>query len=375
VGRIYQPRKGSAWYADYYRAGQRIREKAGTKEEAKDLLKRRGAEETLRRRGGRGQATNRVPIGAVKDAWLENVKLHCKPKTRWFYGHCLKQILDRIPARSVDQITPAIVNAYASARRGGIAALNERTINMHTGTLKTMLRWAADAKLIETNPLSSVKPLKQTSRHYRRALDEKEIALLLDKSPAYYRRIWLFMLGTGFRKSEVEGLKWADLDLERDEVSIDAERSKNNEAATIPLPGAVADMLRDLKAESGDGSEYVFVNQRGVPWKNNLRKRLRGCLRAAGIARSEKQGKRVTWDYGGVDLHALRVTYITHLVRAGVDIKTCQRLARHKRIQMTLDIYARSFPDDQRAAVERLPVFGQRAGNGQALAHAQSIGA
>jgi len=36
-------------------------------------------------------------------------------------------------------------------------------------------------------------------------------------------------------------------------------------------------------------------------------------------------------------------------------VKTVQRLARHKNIQMTLDVYARSFPEDQRAAVERLP--------------------
>lgn len=371
MGRIYQPRKGSDWYLDYYRAGRRVREIAGTKDEAKELLKRRGAEETLRRRGGRGQATNRVPIGAVKDAYLEHVKLHCKPKTRWFYGHCLKQILDRIPARSVEQITPAIVNAYASARHGGAAPLCERTINMHTGALKTMLRWAADAKLIEVNTLSSVKPLKQTSRHYRRALDEKEIGLLLDKSPACYRRIWLFMLGTGFRKSEVQGLKWEDLDLERAEVHIDAERSKNNEAATLPLPGAVVDMLRDLK-ESGGASEHVFLNTAGKPWTNNLRKRLRTCLRAAGI---ERRDENKQWVESGVDLHALRVTYITHLVRAGVDIKTVQRLARHKRIQMTLDVYARTFPEDQRSAVEKLPVFGQRTVNGRALDRMQAVGA
>jgi integrase len=369
MGRIYQPRPGSAWYLDYYRAGRRVREIAGTKDEAKELLKRRGAEETLRRRGGRGQATNRTPIGAVKDAWLENVALHCKPRTRWFYGHCLKQILSRIPARSVDQITPAIVNGYAAARRGGIAPLSERTINMHTGTLKTMLAWAADAKLIEANPLTGIKPLKQTSRHYRRALDEKEIGLLLDKSPACYRRIWLFILGTGFRKSEVQGLKWADLDLERAEVHLDAERSKNNTAATLPLPRAVVDMLRAWKAESGGTSGPVFLNMAGKPWTVNLRKKLRSCLRQAGIERRDDSGK---WADSGVDLHSLRVSYITHLVRAGVDIKTVQRLARHKTVTLTLDVYARTFPEDQRSAVEKLPIFGQRTGNRQAVDRAQT---
>lgn len=38
--------------------------------------------------------------------------------------------------------------------------------------------------------------------------------------------------------------------------------------------------------------------------------------------------------------HLLRHTYITNLLMAGIDIKTVQYLAGHKRSRITLDIYA-----------------------------------
>ena len=44
-------------------------------------------------------------------------------------------------------------------------------------------------------------------------------------------------------------------------------------------------------------------------------------------------------------------------------------------LAMTLDTYAQSFPEDQRQAVERLPVLGEQMGSGLALHTAQAVGA
>jgi integrase/recombinase XerC/integrase/recombinase XerD len=186
--------------------------------------------------------------------------------------------------------------------------------------------------------------------HYRRALDEDEAQRLLAKSPPCYSRIWLLMLGTGFRLSEVQGLLWADVDLDRRQIVLPGDRQKNHTTSAQPLPGAVLDMLKALREATPEDQKHVFVNAAGRPWTVNLRRKLKSCCRAAGIVKD------------GVDLHSLRVTFVTHLVRAGVDIKTVQRLARHKTVAMTLDVYARSFPQDQRQAVERLPFFGHNMG-------------
>ncbi len=44
---------------------------------------------------------------------------------------------------------------------------------------------------------------------------------------------------------------------------------------------------------------------------------------------------------GILDFHALRTTYITNLIRAGLYPKTVQILARHSDINLTMRVYAR----------------------------------
>ena len=83
----------------------------------------------------------------------------------------------------------------------------------------------------------------------------------------------------------------------------------------------------------------MFVNARGNPWGENLSRRLKPCLRAAGLPTS-------------IDLHCLRHTFGSHLIRAGADVKTVQALLGHSSAMVTLDIYAHAFEDRKREAVE-----------------------
>jgi len=59
-----------------------------------------------------------------------------------------------------------------------------------------------------------------------------------------------------------------------------------------------------------------------------------------------------------VDLHSLRHTYITMLVKGGVSAKVVQTLARHSTITLTMDRYAHLEVLDQRGALDVLPALG-----------------
>ncbi|MGZ3385796.1 MAG: tyrosine-type recombinase/integrase, partial [Isosphaeraceae bacterium] len=67
-------------------------------------------------------------------------------------------------------------------------------------------------------------------------------------------------------------------------------------------------------------------------------------LKAAGIEPES--------DSGIVDFHALRGTYISHLVSSGASVKTCQTLARHSSPVLTIGIYAKASLHDIAGAVE-----------------------
>src|SRR5262249_43394683 len=80
---------------------------------------------------------------------------------------------------------------------------------------------------------------------------------------------------------------------------------------------------------------------------------LRTDLAAAGIAYEASSGV--------IDFHALRVSYISHLVSSGASVKTCQTLARHSTPSLTIGIYAKASLHDIEGAVESLPdLVGQR---------------
>lgn len=345
-GRVFQRKEDGPWYVDYYAGGKRVRQFVGTKADATKLLARRVAEEELRRLGGQGRATNRVELTALRDAYLEDVHLRCRPNTTQSYEDNLRYILDDLPVRSVVQLTPATINAWMSAH------LNHapRTINMRVDALKRMLRWGVSTKLIESNPLLSLKPLRKRAVHHRRSLTEDEARRLIEKSPPHYSRIWMAMLGLALRRDEVQTLKWQNIDIEGGTVTFHADKQKNWTTTVVPIASALLAMFRDLRKQTPSDQEHVFVNMAGRPWTVNLRRKLRSCCKLAGISLE------------GVDLHALRVTFATHLIRAGVDFKTVQRLGRWKTLSVLLDLYAKSFPADQRAAVERLPYFGHPIG-------------
>ena len=57
----------------------------------------------------------------------------------------------------------------------------------------------------------------------------------------------------------------------------------------------------------------------------------------------------------GVSVHSLRHTFASHLIMAGVPIKTGQVLLGHKSIGTTLDIYGHLSPEHIALAVNRLP--------------------
>ena len=67
------------------------------------------------------------------------------------------------------------------------------------------------------------------------------------------------------------------------------------------------------------------------------------------------------WEYpfetedGRADFHALRHSFISNLVRAGVSPKVAQQLARHSTIALTMDRYAHTAMGDLSAGVESLP--------------------
>jgi len=133
------------------------------------------------------------------------------------------------------------------------------------------------------------------------------------------------------RKSEIFNLKWNDIDF-RNRIIYVLE-TENNEVRKIPMNEIIFRTL--LKVRKNPNSAYVFCKKNGDPYKD-IRDGFKAALKRAGIKNFR--------------FHDLRHTFASHLVMAGIDLKTVQELLEHKTFEMTLR-HSHLSPDHKRRAL------------------------
>ncbi len=113
----------------------------------------------------------------------------------------------------------------------------------------------------------------------------------------------------------------------------------------LPIAPELDSILHELMPEDPDPEAHVFLNAAGGPWRNNLLKRFKSCVKAAGI------------NPAGLDIHSLRQTYGTLLAADPTnDVRTVQSLMRHRTVAMTMNLYVKPRAMRQRSAMRSLDV-------------------
>jgi integrase len=221
--------------------------------------------------------------------------------------------------------TTATIDTYRTARRQEGASAN--TINGELATLSCLLRKAAEWGIITKAALPMVRWLRVEEKPVR-VLSEEEEARLLIASTRHLRPLIAFALCTGLRKTELLTLRWADIDLHRNEVTVVAMRAKNRHRRVIPLN---QEALKALD-EAYTRSERVFgYHSISAPMDRAAKK--------AGLP--------------GVNCHTFRRTFATHCEEAGIGIRTIQRWLGHGDLGTTQK-YLNPSTDYERQAIELL---------------------
>ena len=193
---------------------------------------------------------------------------------------------------------------------------------------------------------------------------KEEIRALLDKADGRWRPLIVTAIFTGLRSSEVRGLIWANVDLERKVLTVQQRADAWNAIGPpksdagwreIPLAPMVVNTLKKwrlqcprrnrAKDDSGE-LHYVFPNGAGniESHANILQRGFHPLQVACGIVDENGKAK-----YG---LHALRHVAASLFIEQGFMPKRVQTLMGHSTIQMTFDTYGHLFPtpeDDQKA--------------------------
>jgi len=172
---------------------------------------------------------------------------------------------------------------------------------------------------------------------------------------------YLVLMTTGLRRGELAAVTVDDVELDgpAPTITLKGTAAKNGQRAIVPLRPDVAQELqawlkgRGKRGADHSGSRPLFDVPASMIRVFDL------DLAAAGIAKVDERGRTV-------DVHALRHTFASHLMAAGVAPRTAQAAMRHSSLELTTRTYTDPKLLDVAGAVNSLPGVvgeGTEAGN------------
>lgn len=333
------------------------------REEARRILAEAslGRDPIAENRAARAAVTFKVYLDKHYEPWL--LEHHKRGKET---AQRLRSVFVDLLDLKLSELTTWTVEKWRTARLKRTDA-KPATVNSHLTMLKAALSRAVAWRLLPKHPLGDIKPLKadKTGRvRYLTTDEETRLRKLLDARDAKrvqhreranrWRRergyaewpadnsghltpIVLLALNTGMRKGEIFNLRWADVDLERAQLTVRGAGTKSSQTRYLPLNTEAVKTLRAWQGSATDTSGHVFP----------------GRVEEEGLDDVKKAWQPIAAKFKNLTFHDLRHTFASKLVMAGVDLNTVRELLGHADLKMTLR-YSHLAPEHKAAAVAKL---------------------
>jgi site-specific recombinase XerD len=243
------------------------------------------------------------------------------------------------PARLVRQDVRAYKSDLLTVRK-----LKPATVNRKLTSLGAFCRWAVAEGLLDEDPTAGVESVAQ-GRTPPRALDAADLNRLIRRAQQggnlLHIAVVTVLAHTGLRASELCALEMDDVEMTRKNGTLTVRRGKGDVYREVPLNREARRSLREyLEARPANGSDHVFVGQRGLLTASGVWRIVKKYARQAGLENASP--------------HTLRHTFCTRLLReAEVDVVTVADLMGHADLRTTMR-YTRPNQADREEAVEAL---------------------
>ncbi len=232
---------------------------------------------------------------------------------------------------TLNEINADLIESIAQAKEETGVSLT--TVNRVLELIRAILNKAQKEWLwLATVPLIRMRKIENKRIRW---LTRPQAKKLLQELPEHLKDMAAFTLATGLRQSNVTGLKWDDVDLERRHALIHPDQSKTKKAIPVPLN---SDAIALIKKQQGLHPVYVFTYF-GKPVTRCNNHAWQKALVRAGI-------KDFRW-------HDLRHTWASWHVQNGTSLQELQQLGGWSEYEMVLR-YAHLSSDHLKTAAERI---------------------
>lgn len=348
---------------------------ASSMREAKKLY----AKFIARIESGNTYSASKTTLNEFSQKWLETyVKPNLSPTTYQSYTEKLNMhILPYLGHKRLDKITPfdidSLYNLLANKltnrkdENGNYKTLSPASIHRVHEIISSMFSSAYKWDLVPYNPCTKVtKPKYKRTKMtcYDEETSKKLINKLLETAPLKYKCFVILAMLGGFRRGEIVGLHWDDIDFKNKKITINRsvyylgrkgvnEKSTKTDSSnrTIAISGICFDLLKQWRAEQGkmrlalgnkwQGAENIFTTDNG---------------RIMNPATGPKWFSEFLKKHGfpHIRFHDLRHTFATLLISYNVDVKTVSHKLGHASATTTMNFYVHNLESTDKASAELL---------------------
>lgn len=317
----------------------------------------------------KGQVTANIKFQDFAEQWFEE---YAKLNLRNTSYERMKQLtvrvypaighlrLDKITSRHIQQFINDLALNGKSLKNG--RPLSRKTAVHHLSFISDVFSYAVKMEMLTDNPCKRVTvPKGEKKEKDIYTLEEvAQLFQLLETAPLKYRVFFTLAIYSGFRRGEMLGLEWKDIDWEHNVISVrrtsnytaskgiytDATKTKKSQRS-LKFPQSVMDMLREYKDEQDTEREKL-----GTKWQDYDR------LFVKWDGRPMNNNTPYFWlkefceenNFRFCDIHSLRHFYASALINEGVDAATVSGALGHSTITTTTSIYCHVFNQAQARA-------------------------
>ncbi len=306
----------------------------------------------------RGYTPTTMKFEEFAQKWIdEYARLNLRKNTFSKCGQVTVRIYPALGHLRMDKITAMQIQSFINdlalngKNRLNGNPLSRKTVLHHLTFISDVFNYAVRLGVVNENPCRRVTvPRGESKEKDIYTVEEvKQLLTLLETEKFEYRMFFTLAIFSGFRRGELLGLEWKDVDWENGVISVrrtanytsqdgnftDTTKTKKSQRSVRFAP-EIMSLLREYKVyQNGNrakvGSKWVDTDRIFTKWNGE-------CM---GMNVPYYWLKKFTAKHGMrfCDIHSLRHFHASLLIDNGVDLTTVSREMGHSTVSTTANIY------------------------------------